>query len=170
MTIVRSSGAYTRDVPDPTIAAASQILDGSLTALRGTVEGLEPDALNWRPGSETNTVAVLVTHTMSSTRWWLCLAMGKPLPERDRASEFLATTDNPQELLAWCDEMATQLRALLDTEAPFDAAVIRERPTGSAGKPGPVTASWALLFALGHLQEHVAHAQMTRQLWEQRPD
>jgi DinB superfamily len=156
-------------VPDPLITAASQILDGSLTALRGTVEGLEPDALNWRPGDETNTVAVLVTHAVGSTRWWLSVAMAQPLPERDRASEFLATTDSPTELLAWYDGMGTRCRSLLDAEAPFDADAIREVPARSTGMSGPVTAAWALLFCLGHLQEHVAHAQMTRQLWEQRP-
>ena len=156
-------------MPDATIAAAREILDGSLTALRATVEGLQADALNWRPGEETNTVAVLVTHALSSTRWWLSLTVGEPLPERDRASEFLATTEDPSDLLAWCDETSAQCRSLLVLRTPFDASAIRETPPHSSGVSGPFTASWALLFALGHLQEHVAHAQMTRQLWEQAP-
>ena len=34
--------------------------------------------------------------------------------------------------------------------------------TDGAGEP--VTWAWALLHALGHLREHVGHAQLTRQL------
>jgi hypothetical protein len=34
-------------------------------------------------------------------------------------------------------------------------------------KPGDtVTAVWALLHAAEHLREHVAHAELTRQVWE----
>ena len=33
----------------------------------------------------------------------------------------------------------------------------------------PVTAAWALIHALVHLREHVGHAELTRQLWDERP-
>jgi DinB superfamily len=150
---------------EPTIQAATTILDASLTAMRPTIEGLEADALNWRPGDETNTIAVLVTHAMSSTPWWLSLAMGVELPVRDRPAEFLATTDRPEDLLAWFDERSAQCRSILDSEAPFDRAPVRVPPSGWSGPPGPFTAEWVLFFGLGHLQEHVAHAQLTKQLW-----
>jgi hypothetical protein len=29
-----------------------------------------------------------------------------------------------------------------------------------------VTAAWALIHAVEHLQEHVAHAELTRQVWD----
>jgi hypothetical protein len=156
-------------VPDPLTAAARRILEGSMGALRESVEGLEPDALNWRPAEDTNTLAILITHAGNSTRWWLSLAMGRPLPERDRASEFLASSSSSVDLLTWFDDVAEQSRALLDQRTPFDGAAIRERPRTSTDAPPPVTAAWAMLHALTHLREHVAHAQMTRQLWDQRP-
>jgi hypothetical protein len=150
---------------DATIQAATTILDASLTAMRSTLEGLDAEALNWRPGEDTNTLAVLVTHAMSSTPWWLSLAMATELPVRDRPAEFLATTDSPEDLLAWFDERAAQCRSILATDAPFDPAPVRVTPAGWSGPPGPFTAEWVLFFGLGHLQEHVAHAQLTKQLW-----
>jgi hypothetical protein len=149
---------------DPTLSAAQDLLDGSCRALRETVADVEPGALNWRPGEDMNTLAVLITHAAGSTRWWLSVAMGAPIPERDRASEFLATSDSPADLLTWFDQMATECAALLDTDVPFDGGVIRDR----LGRGDPVEAAWCLLHALTHLREHVAHAQMTRQLWDQR--
>jgi hypothetical protein len=35
-------------------------------------------------------------------------------------------------------------------------------------RPEPVTAAWALLHALEHVGLHLGHAQITRQLWDQK--
>jgi hypothetical protein len=59
--------------------------------------------------------------------------------------------------------MAADCRAGLDAEEPFDPTVIRQVPDDD-----PVSAAWALLHSLEHLREHVAQAQLTRQLWERR--
>jgi DinB superfamily len=143
-------------VTDPTIMAPATILDASLTALRTTVEGLEADALNWRPGDETNTIAVLVTHAMSSTPWWLCLAMGVELPLRDRPAEFLTTTDRPEDLLAWFDERSAQCRSILDSGEPFDPAPVRVPPPGCLDPPGRsppsgfCSSAWVICRSMSH--------------------
>lgn len=147
---------------DPTVEAARDIVDESLNSMRAAIAGASADALNRRPaGDDTNAVAVLVVHAVSSTRWWLSLALGGPLPERDRASEFLTTVADADELLGVFDPAAADCRALLDTDAAFDAGAIREDPRDGE----PVTAAWALTHAVEHLREHVAHAELTRQLF-----
>jgi hypothetical protein len=151
-------------MPDPTIEAAREIFDESVDHLREAIEGLSPDALNWRPaGEETNPVAVLAVHGMHSSRWWLTIARGAPLPERDRPSEFVTESGSDAELLAFVDRMAADCRARLDVEEAFDPTATRSVPDDE-----PVSAAWALLHALEHLREHVAQAQLTRQLWQQR--
>lgn len=145
---------------DPTIEAAREILDEALEAMRASIAGATPDALNRRPaGDDTNSIAVLATHSMNSTRWWLHVAMGAEPPARDRPSEFLATAAGAEELLSFFDGMATDCRAVLDAEVPFDGGALRERDAEET-----VTAAWALLHALEHLREHVGHVELTRQL------
>ena len=88
-------------------------------------------------------------------------------PDRHRPSEFLATADGATQLLATFDEIAADCRTLLETEAPFEAAAMRD-PSGydeNEPKEEPVTAGWALLHALTHLQEHTAQLQLTRQFF-----
>ena len=59
-------------------------------------------------------------------------------------------------------------RAALATEDDIDWGAERtpNRHPGSA--PETITAGWTLLHALDHLREHVAHLQLTRQLWDAR--
>ena len=150
---------------DPTIEAARGFVDESLNSMRAAIAGAPADTLNGRPaGDETNPVAVLVVHAVNSTRWWLSTALGVPLPERDRSSEFLTTVAGADELLGMFDPIAADCRALLDTDVAFDAGAIREDPRDGE----QVTAIWALIHAVEHLREHVAHAELTRQLFDAR--
>jgi uncharacterized damage-inducible protein DinB len=155
---------------DATITAVSEILEGSLASMRRVIAGSTPESLNWRPaGEDTNTIAVLVVHAMQSTRWWLSIATGAPLPPRDRPAEFREVVDDVDGLLARFDEAAADCRTVLDTETPFEAGVARVAPSASrAGRSQPsesVTAAWALVHAVEHLREHVAHAELTSQLF-----
>jgi DinB superfamily len=97
---------------DGVLAAAQGVLALALTEMRRCIEDGSPDALNWRPGrNDTNSLAVLVVHSLASTRSWLARAMGAPLPLRDRASEFATTATDPEALLAHFDEMSHECTA-----------------------------------------------------------
>ncbi len=152
---------------DPTLGAALEILEASLSDLRGAVEGMPVDALNRRPaGEDTNTIAVLVTHAMHSTRAWLSLAVGVEPPARDRPAEFVTVATGDRQLLSQLDSMADDCRGLL-SGATFEPARTGLAPWLSGPEAEePVTAAWALIHALTHLREHVAHALLTRQLLE----
>jgi hypothetical protein len=153
-------------MPDPTIEAAAQIVDESLQGMRQAIAGLPPEALGWRPaGDDTNPLAVLVAHAMHSTRWWLSIALGAEVPSRDRPSEFRTTAGDATELLTFFDEMAADCRSLLGAEGPFEPGAVRADPRTENDTK---TAAWALIHAVEHLQEHVGHASLTRQLWDAR--
>jgi uncharacterized damage-inducible protein DinB len=155
---------------DPFVAAARYNLKQSIEDYRRSLDGLDADALNWRPkGDEINSMAVLVFHAWSSTRSWLSVAFGAPLPERDRDAEFLTSTTNAEELRAWFEDIAQQCDALLATSGPIDWAAMRKthaRP--SPDDPQEVPAAFALLHAMEHLREHEGQLSLTRQLWEAR--
>ncbi len=155
---------------DATIAAVSEILEGSLASMRRVIASSTPESMNWRPaGEDTNPIAVLVVHSMQSTRWWLSIATGEPPPPRDRPSEFREVVDDLDELLTRFDEIAAECRALLRADAPFDPGASRVAPPSSPGgtvaDSETVTAAWALVHAAEHLREHVAHAELTSQLF-----
>ena len=149
---------------DPTIEAARDILGDSLSELRKAVDGCSADGLNRRPiEGDTNPLAVLVTHAMQSTRSWLSLATGAPLPERDRDAEFLAVADDVAAFMSWLDDISAECRELLEGDVGYDPGATAPAPWRTDRPEEPVTAAWALLHALEHLREHVGHAQLTRQ-------
>jgi hypothetical protein len=130
--------------------------------MRAAIDGASAEALNRRPaGDDSNPIAVLAVHALSSTRWWLSTALGQPVPERDRPSEFLTTVASADELLGLFDPIAADCRALLSTDVAFDPGAIRDDPRDG----DRVTAAWALIHAAEHLREHVGHAELTRQLF-----
>lgn len=155
---------------DPIISAAMTVLDEILAELRPTIEGATPEALNWRPaGDDTNSVAVLAVHAMSSTRSWLSVAVGAPLPDRDRPAEFAARAQDAQALLAFVSERAEECATLLSNADVPDWGITRQthaRPR--AGASEQVSAAWALIHSIEHMREHVGQMALTRQLWEMR--
>ena len=157
-------------MPDPTVIAAREIVDESIDGIRGAISGLPAEALNWRPSPEgTNPIAVLAVHAIYSARSWLAVAVGAPLPDRDRDAEFRTVVAGSEELLETVDRLAGDCRALLTTGGTFDPGAMRESHfRASSGRAEVVSGAWALLHAVEHLREHMGHAQLTRQLWEQR--
>jgi uncharacterized damage-inducible protein DinB len=156
--------------PDPLLAAGGATVRRTFADMRQTIAEFPPKALNWKPaGEDTNSVAVLTTHSLHSTRSWLCTALGQPLPDRDRDSEFRVAEDDPKALLTLFDEMAGQCTALFDSPREVDWSAIRRTHTRpDASDAIQVPAAWALLHAIEHLREHLGQMQLTRQLWDQR--
>jgi uncharacterized damage-inducible protein DinB len=152
------------------LASAAYVMTDDIKEIRAALDGMPDEAINWEPGgSDTNSVAVLVTHVMHSTRSWISTAVGAPLPDRDRDSEFRVTAEKTADLLALVDDFGAQILALVDNAGEIDWAENRKthmRPDPDL--PDYVPASFALLHAIEHFGQHVAHVSLTRQLWENR--
>jgi uncharacterized damage-inducible protein DinB len=102
-------------VSDPVVEASRSLLSEELGELRDAIADLSPDDLNQRPAGEgTNSLAVILEHALASTRSWLSLAAGVPLPPRDRPAEFRAVADAM--FPARVDERIGECLALLDGE------------------------------------------------------
>ena len=155
--------------PDPLLAAGGATVRRTFADMRQTIAEFPPDALNWKPaGEDTNSVAVLTTHSLHSTRSWLCTALGEQLPDRDRDAEFRVAEDDRDALLALFDEISAHCTALFDSPREIDWAAIRRTHTRpDASDAIQVPAAWALLHGIEHLREHLGQMQLTRQLWDQ---
>jgi hypothetical protein len=147
-------------VADVTLDALHEVLAESLGELRKGVSGLGVEQLNARPaGGDTNSIAVIVTHALGSTRSWLSLAIGATQPDRDRPAEFRAVADDA--FAAWTEGSIAGCLGLLDG-AMWDPA---RRVTPNWITPVETrTAAYAAAHALSHLGEHVGHLHMTLEL------
>jgi hypothetical protein len=150
-------------VSDRIVEAARAIVDDGLDDLFRQLDGLDDAQLDARPGGPaTNPLAVISMHALASTRSWLALATGAPLPPRDRPAEFRAVAG-----AAWASgiaALAEDCRALLGEEVTFDPSLVGTAPWRTGAPDEPVAAPWALLKAVTHLGEHLGHAHLTREL------
>jgi hypothetical protein len=152
---------------DPSIEAARDVVGSSLDAMERAIADAPTELLNWRPaGDDTNPIAVIAVHALTSTRWWLSVALTGDPPERDRDAEFRTVVADASELRSMIDPLIADCRELLATDGAFDPGAVRADPRSGGGTGESVTAAWALLHAAEHLREHVAHAELTRQVWE----
>jgi len=150
-------------VADPSIAAFREVLDESLDELRRGISDLTVDELNARPaGGDTNSIAVIVTHTVGATKSWLSLAAGAPLPPRDRDAEFVAVADD--RFAAWTEEQIAACLAILHDGVKWDAGLVRTPDWNPRLAEEPRTAAYAVAHALEHVGEHAGHLHMTREL------
>lgn len=136
-----------------------------LTALHADIaqalDGLPPAALDWTPTPDTNSIAVLITHTAGSERFWIGEKAGNLPAQRDRASEFRTKNDDATALLHLLDAGLDQARIVLAALRVEELT----RPAGVYGEDQPVDVAWALWHELEHVAMHVGHIQLTREWW-----
>ena len=154
-------------MPDPILTSARDLLRRARDDMRAAIDGLPPDALNWRPaGHDTNSIAAMANHALTSARTWLSVAVDAPLPARDRPAEFDFTAHDSGELLAFVDGLFEECLSLVDSSRTVDWAALRRH--WDPGRDIELFPAWALLHALEHLREHAGQIFLTRQLWEAR--
>jgi hypothetical protein len=144
---------------DPVVAEIAeqfQVVHGNL---RDEVRGLSVEELNWKPAPETNSIAVLVVHTLGSEAEVLRVAANVP-GERDRPAEFRVTATGADDLLREIDQADAYIEAMAPRITAEDLAA--ERPRGD--RPPETGLHW-LLTNYGHAREHLAHIQLTKQLY-----
>lgn len=142
-----------------TVATLYGLVHGKL---RDVVRGLDDEALNWSPGPEMNSIAVLVVHTLGSELDTLHRVRGIEA-DRDRDAEFAVRGATQADLLAALDRADERLaeHAAAITE---DDLVSMRMGVRSQEQPG----LYWLLFNYGHAREHLGHVEMTAQLWNAR--
>ena len=125
--------------------------------LRKEVRGMDTESLNWKPAPETDSIAVLVVHTLGSEAEVYRIVANVP-SERDRPAEF-QVAESEAELLAKLDEAD----ALIDELAARITAADVEASRPRRQNPPETGLHW-LVTNYGHAREHLAHIQLTKQL------
>ncbi|MCX7622324.1 MAG: DinB family protein [Thermomicrobium sp.] len=146
-------------------AAVEATLREQHAVLRDLVRDLPPAVLNWVPGPDMNSIAVLVGHLLDAERYLVAAALGDVV-ERERERWFRYEAPSAAALLELIDrtEAETSERlARLTAEA-----LVREfsPPNDRLGRC--FTGMRWLLHAIQHNREHLGQALLTRQLAQQR--
>ncbi len=132
---------------------------------REAIAGLSQEALNWRPGADTNSAAMLITHATESEGRILRIAIEGELRDPDelvatRLKSFDAVVDSPDGLVALIDSADAEAARVLAKLDDIDAGTPRTM-RGSTG-----AAAWWVFRVIAHNGEHVGNLLLTRQLWE----
>ncbi|MFH1185418.1 MAG: DUF1572 family protein [Chloroflexota bacterium] len=132
-------------------------------ALKG-VDVLPPEALDWVPGPEMNSLSVLIMHFSGSERYWIGDVVKGDPSFRNREAEF--------ETKGLYAAALKQRIADLDAyeAAVFDKLRLRDLDTWKVSpRDGrKVTIAYALLHAMWHTSVHLGHIEILVQQWKQK--
>ncbi len=146
----------------PVIAVVNQMLDGQAERYTKVVEGLPEDALNWQPGdAETNSVAQLVRHATAVQNLLLGRGLGDS-PEYDHTYSLRNDPATKDELLGLINAAKATKDETLTKLDDMDMSETIQSPRG------PVMRAHYIIHTADHGQEHLGHAELTKQLWEQQ--
>ena len=148
----------------PFFADYYHLLEIILNDLEKTFNGLPAEAINWVPAPETSSLGVIVVHTLGATRYLIGDVCLGDLSDRDRTAEFTHTGLTESALADRMADTRQYLAGALERFTIADLGSVKTFP----GRDTERTVSWALLHALEHASQHVGHAQITRQLWDQQ--
>ncbi len=146
----------------PMVDVVLRMLDGQAERYGKVVDALPEDALNWQPGNaETNSVAQLVRHVTAVQNVLLGHALGEPVEHNHQYSlrNDPATKEELRGLIAAAKAKKDEQLALLDA---------MDMSTMLPGQRGPTMRAHYVIHTADHGQEHLGHAELTKQLWEQR--
>lgn len=147
----------------PMIEVVQRMLDGQAERYGQVIEGLPEEALNWRPGNEeTNSVAQLVRHVTAVQEMLLGRALGES-PEYDHTRSLRNDPATKEELRGLLTDAKTKKDEQL---ARLDEMDMSEMLPNQFR--GPVLRAHYIIHTADHGQEHLGHAELTKQLWEQR--
>ena len=137
-------------------------LDALHSDMVRAIAGLPNEALDWSPGAEMNSLAVLAVHAAGAERFWIGDMVGQASSGRDRGAEFHALGWDEARLIARLDDVLAHSRNVMEHLSTQELETTRISPHNGR----EFTVAWCLLHALEHSAVHLGHMQIVRQLWE----
>lgn len=156
-----SNAAGSDDAVRSTVEAIRVLIHETHAGFRSVVDGMPTEALDWAPGQDTNSIGVLLVHSLESERSLCASVAGLDLP-RDREASFRSRELDVAALRALVVSTEITVDGYLD--AIGAAQLTAEVRRGEHVRTG---ATWLVRAAM-HAREHLGQATLTRQLAERR--
>jgi len=146
----------------PEVAPARMLLLEAVDRVIAASEGLDADAVNWRPVPDASSIGALSLHIMGvteqSTLTYVCNLRETA---RDRDAEFAERNEDGRSLAARWAPLRAEVAAALEA---MPASTLSERRTHHTF--GDISGRELLDRLVTHAHEHAGHAELTRQLWD----
>jgi uncharacterized damage-inducible protein DinB len=138
-----------------------------LEEISQSLRDFTPEQLHWRPATNANSAAAIVTHVVSTTRVYvLGFGCGQPVT-RNRPAEFLADGLSKAALLTAVDQLLSELDIALMrlTAAELERRLLPPQALwGATTEAREISAREALLMALRHAALHLGELRLTHDL------
>jgi uncharacterized damage-inducible protein DinB len=126
------------------------------------IEGLPPEALDWKPGPAMNSICVLIVHLTGAERFLIGDIVRGESSQRNRPAEFMAAGLDSATLVKRLRDSEDYFKSVLETLSMADLETTRRDPRDGS----QTSVSWAVLHALEHTAQHTGQIQDLRQLYQ----
>jgi hypothetical protein len=139
-------------------------LDDLRNQVKGLLEGLPQEALDWYPiqgegDLATNSLSVLGTHLAGSETFWSSEMIAGKKIDRDRDAEFRTGGTSSSELKRKLDQSGKL------TQEALSSLREKELEEERQWRDRLINVRWCILHLITHFALHIGHMQLTRQLW-----
>jgi DinB superfamily len=125
---------------------------------------IDQDGLHWHPPAEsTNSIAVLVVHTLGNMEENILEVLLHQPVGRDRDAEFIDGDFDAEDLQAKWAELRARLETALSQATIEELDIVR-----SHSRRGTMTGRGVLISAAQHCAQHYGQAELTRDLYGAR--
>jgi hypothetical protein len=131
--------------------------------LRKELVGLDSAALNWTPGPDTSSIGTTIVHALGAEAEMLRNLLRIPTHRR-REDEFAPQEHRRATLKNLIDSAEVDWEQLAPRLQEGDLRTLISRPN----KPKSQSGLFWLVRNYGHMREHLAQVQLTRQLYQMR--
>jgi len=128
------------------------------------VDVLPPEALDWVPAPEMNSLSVLITHFSGAERYWLGDVVRGDPSFRNREAEFETKGLDAASLKQRLADLDAYEAAVFDNLRLRDLDTWKVSPRDGR----KVTIAYALLHAMRHTSVHLGHIEVLVQQWKQK--
>lgn len=123
-------------------------------------------ALDWRPGPDTSSAAILATHALGASRHWLVSIVAGESSGRVREVEFRAAGPDVGDVQERAERWLADARRVLEPMSSADLDAPCRLPSSSEAWMQSLTCRGAVLHVVEHLGMHIGHLELTLQLWQ----
>jgi hypothetical protein len=127
-----------------------------------TLDDLPPEAIDWVPAPDMNSLAVLILHMTGSERYYIGDVCLGDLSFRDRNAEFRVKGMDAAALKRRLTDLAAYEKSAFEQLHVAELGQERVAPKDLR----TFTVAWALNHALEHTAIHVGHIQILKQMWQ----
>jgi len=141
-----------------------EVLEALHKDCKKQISGLTQEELDWSPGEDMNSLAILSAHIAGAERYWMGDYLMEEASGRIREDEFSTSGATADALSKQLDAALKYSREVFERLSQDQLGEIRMSPKGDR----ELTVAWIIASVLRHDALHLGHMEVTRQLVKMR--